>query len=56
MTLRFNREINKYCYSHNLYFLDLDPHSLNEAGIVKDKLKNLNLSGHHYNFDEYSKL
>ena len=56
LTLTFNNRLKKICESNGYSFLDLDPFSLGEDGLVCSKLLNKNKTDHHYNKFEYAKL
>ena len=56
LTLRFNQAVKKFCIEHSIHFIDLDPESVGENGLVSDKLLNADPNDHHYNTCYYSSL
>ena len=56
LTLHFNQAIKRFCIEHSIYFIDLDPESLGENGLVSDTLLNADPNDHHYNASHYSAL
>lgn len=56
LTIKFNSSIEKFCNENNINYLNLDNQSIGLNGLVKNELKNRDLSDHHYDFDKYSNL
>lgn len=56
LTIDFNNEIEKYCVSAGIDYMNLDSISLGENGVVKNKFHNKNKKNHHYDSVAYSKL
>jgi hypothetical protein len=48
LTLAFNREMEAFCRTENIAYINLDGSSLGADGLVKEKLLNRNPSDHHY--------
>lgn len=56
LTIRFNKEISKFCRNRDIKYIDLDNICLGENGIVKKQMINKNSNDHHYNKYEYARL
>lgn len=56
LTLEFNRRVAQVCASAGADFVDLDPFSLDERGLVRKELLNTDPCDHHYNPLAYARL
>jgi hypothetical protein len=56
LTLRFNREVGKFCESHGIAFINLDDLSVASNGMVRLDLLNTDPNDHHYEAEAYSKI
>lgn len=56
LTLKFNKEVEKYCLSNGIDYLNLDAQSLGQDGLVKKTLINKNKLDHHYDIRKYLKI
>ena len=56
LTLDFNRRVAQACAAEGASFVDLDPISLDERGLVKKELLNINPCDHHYDPLAYARL
>ncbi|MEW6241356.1 MAG: SGNH/GDSL hydrolase family protein [Chloroflexota bacterium] len=56
LTLEFNRRVAQACAVEGASFVDLDPFSLDERGLVKRELLNADPCDHHYNPLAYARL
>lgn len=56
LTLEFNRRVAQVCAVEGASFVDLDPFSLDERGLVKRELLNADPCDHHYNPLAYARL
>ncbi len=56
LTLRFNTQIEAFCKSHNIGFINLDAVSLGPDGTVDSGLLNANQNDHHYEPAAYAKI
>lgn len=56
LTLAFNRTIADFCKQNGIHYIMLDDLSLGEHGVVKAELLNNDVSNHHYDPDQYSRL
>ena len=56
LTLDFNRRMEQACAAEGASFVDLDPLSLDERGLVKKELLNINPCDHHYDPLAYARL
>lgn len=56
LTLEFNRRVAQACAVEDASFVDLDPFSLDERGLVKRELLNADPCDHHYNPLAYARL
>ncbi|MES2659686.1 MAG: SGNH/GDSL hydrolase family protein [Verrucomicrobiota bacterium] len=56
LTLRFNKQVEEFCESHGIAFINLDEKSLGPDGTVDPGLLNSNPNDHHYEPDAYAKI
>ncbi len=56
LTLKFNREIEKYCKTQDITFINLDDDCLGVDGAVKKEMKSKNPRDHHYDQRQFSQL
>jgi len=56
LTIKFNKNIEKYCLFNNIFYINLDKDSMGENGLVKKTLLDNNKLDHHYNKVAYTKL
>ncbi len=56
LTLRFNRQVQGFCESHGMAFINLDAASLGPAGTVASRLLNSNPNDHHYEPEAYARI
>ncbi len=56
LTLRFNMQIEAFCDSHGIGFINLDAASLGPHGTVDPRLLNSNPNDHHYEAAAFAKL
>lgn len=56
LTIDFNNQIEKFCRSKGIQYINLDQESLGDNGLIKPELKNSNKHDHHYDKTAYSKM
>ncbi len=56
LTVMFNNEIEEFCVKNGHIFINLDPLSSGEDGLVDRRLLNVDETDHHYNDVEYARL
>jgi hypothetical protein len=56
LTLEFNRRVHAFCVQNNLIFVNLDPHCLDESGLVSPRLLSSDRNNHHYEVGVYADL
>ncbi|WP_249482870.1 SGNH/GDSL hydrolase family protein [Pseudomonas sp. HS6] len=48
LTIEFNKRMEEFCRRENLSYLNLDSHSIDVSGRLKESLRNPDPSNHHY--------
>jgi hypothetical protein len=56
LTLAFNLMVAKHCAKNKIQFINLDPRSLADDGLVRRDLMHHDSHNHHYNEDAYASL
>ena len=56
LTLRFNREMERFCCSEGIVYINLDADSLGSDGLVKAELLNRNALNHHYEKRTFARM
>ena len=56
LTLRFNQQVQAFCDSHSIAFINLDAVSLGSDGMVRPEMLNSDPNDHHYEPGAYSQI
>ncbi|NAZ70743.1 SGNH/GDSL hydrolase family protein [Vibrio toranzoniae] len=56
LTIDFNLKMEKICQNLKVSYINFDHQSINDKGVVKNKLLNSNPLDHHYDYKEYAKM
>jgi len=56
LTLRFNKEMQKFCESNGYVYLSFDEESVGENGLVNPCLLNSDPNDHHYDMEKYADM
>lgn len=56
LTLSFNETMKQYCHENNIVYLDLDPESLGDNGLLSVSLLNDDKTDHHYDQQKHAQI